>query len=184
MKAIINWFLVLAALSLSFVTLSCSKANYGCSKREQRKSAKHFNKSVNLCSNEAMRQSLAYFPFKESDSTFVKVETIIDTFVHYDTLVINDTTFITKFINKLVNKVTTREVRVEDSRKASILQNQLDACNLRELEIANDLNKSNVNLAKEKSAKQVYKWILIWIIVIIASVIGVKVVMPKILNKL
>jgi hypothetical protein len=184
MKAIINWFLVLAALSLSFVTLSCSKANYGCSKREQRKSAKHFNKSVNLCSSEAMRQSLAYFPFKESDSTFVKVETIIDTFVHYDTLVINDTAFITKFINKVVNKVTTREVRVEDSRKIGIVQNQLDNCNLRELEIANDLNKSNVNLAKEKSAKQVYKWILIWIIVIIASVIGVKVVMPKILNRL
>jgi hypothetical protein len=184
MKAIINWLFVIAALSLSFVTLSCSKANYGCSKREIRKSAKHFNKSVNLCSNEAMRQSLAYFPFKESDSTFVKVETIIDTFVHYDTLVINDTAFITKFINKVVNKVTTREVRVEDSRNIGIIQNQLDNCNLRELEIANDLNKSNVNLAKEKSAKQVYKWILIWIIVIIASVIGVKVVMPKILNRL
>ena len=184
MKAIINWFLVLAALSLSFVILSCSKANYGCSKREIRKSAKHFNKSVNLCSNEAMRQSLAYFPFKESDSTFVKVETIIDTFVHYDTLVVNDTAFITKFVNKVVNKVTTREVRIEDSRKLGILQNQLDACNLRELEIANELNQKNVGLAKEKSAKQVYKWILIWIIVIIASVIGVKVVMPKILNKL
>jgi hypothetical protein len=184
MKAIINWLFVIAALSLSFVTLSCSKANYGCSKREIRKSAKHFNKSVNLCSNEAMRQSLAYFPFKESDSTFVKVETIIDTFIHFDTLVVNDTAFITKFVNKVVNKVTTREVRVEDSRRIGIIQNQLDNCNLRELEIANDLNKSNVNLAKEKSAKQVYKWILIWIIVIIASVIGVKVVMPKILNKL
>jgi hypothetical protein len=184
MKAIINWLFVIAALSLSFVTLSCSKANYGCSKREVRKSAKHFNKSVNLCSNEAMRQSLAYFPFKESDSTFVKVETIIDTFIHFDTLVVNDTAFITKFVNKVVNKVTTREVRVEDSRRIGIIQNQLDNCNLRELEIANDLNKSNVNLAKEKSAKQVYKWILIWIIVIIASVIGVKVVMPKILNKL
>jgi hypothetical protein len=184
MKSIINWLLVIAALSLSFVTLSCSKANYGCSKREERKSAKHFNKSVNWCQSEAMRQSLAHFPFKESDSTFVKVETIIDTFVHYDTLVINDTAFITKFVNKVVNKVTTREVRVEDSRKLGILQNQLDACNLRELEIANELNKNNVNLAKEKSAKQVYKWILIWIIVIIASVIGVKVVMPKILNKL
>ena len=184
MKTFINWFLVLAALSLSFVTLSCSKANYGCSKREVRKSAKHFNKSVNLCSNEAMRQSLAYFPFKESDSTFVKVETIIDTFVHYDTLVINDTAFITKFINKVVNKVTTREVRVEDSRNIGILQNQLDACNLRELDIANELNHKNVGLAKEKSAKQVYKWILIWIIIIIASVIGVKVVMPKILNRL
>lgn len=184
MKSIINWLLIIAALSLSFVTLSCSKPQYGCTKREIRKSAKHFTKSVNLCSNEAMRQSLAYFPFKESDSTFVKVETIVDTFVHYDTLVINDTAFITKFINKVVNKVTTREVRVEDSRRIGILQNQLDECNLRELEIANELNQKNVGLAKEKSAKQVYKWILIWIIVIIASVIGVKVVMPKILNKL
>ncbi len=184
MKSIINWLLIIAALSLSFVTLSCSKANYGCSKREIRKSAKHFTKSVNLCSNEAMRQSLAYFPFKESDSTFVKVETIIDTFVHYDTLVVNDTAFITKFINKVVNKVTTREVRVEDSRRIGILQDQLDACNLRELDIANELNQKNVGLAKEKSAKQVYKWILIWIIIIIASVIGVKVVMPKILNRL
>jgi hypothetical protein len=184
MKSIINWLFVIAALSLSFVTLSCSKANYGCSKREERKSAKHFNKSVNWCQSEAMRQSLAHFPFKESDSTFVKVETIIDTFVHYDTLVVNDTAFITKFVNKVVNKVTTREVRIEDSRKVGILQNQLDACNLRELDIANELNKKNVGLAKEKSAKQVYKWILIWIIVIIASVIGVKVVMPKILNRL
>ena len=184
MKSIINWLLIIAALSLSFVTLSCSKANYGCSKREIRKSAKHFTKSVNLCSNEAMRQSLAYFPFKESDSTFVKVETIIDTFIHYDTLVVNDTAFITKFINKVVNKVTTREVRIEDSRKLGILQNQLDACNLRELEIANELNKTNLSLAKEKSAKQVYKWILIWIIIIIGCIIGVKVVMPKILNKL
>ena len=94
MKSIINWLFVIAALSLSFVTLSCSKANYGCSKREERKSAKHFNKSVNWCQSEAMRQSLVHFPFKESDSTFVKVETIIDTFVHYDTLVINDTAFI------------------------------------------------------------------------------------------
>lgn len=184
MKAIINWLLIIAALSLSFVTLSCSKANYGCSKREVRKSAKHFTKSVNLCSNEAMRQSLAYFPFKESDSTFVKVETIIDTFVHYDTLVVNDTAFITKFVNKVVNKVTTREVRVEDSRRIGIIQNQLDNCNLRELDIANELNKTNLSLAKEKSAKQVYKWILIWIIIIIASVIGIKVVMPKILNRL
>ena len=184
MKSIINWLLIIAALSLSFVTLSCSKPQYGCSKREIRKSAKHFNKSVNWCSNEAMRQSLAYFPFKESDSTFVKVETIVDTFVHYDTLVVNDTAFITKFVNKVVNKVTTREVRVEDSRKIGILQNQLDNCNLRELDIANELNKTNLSLAKEKSAKQVYKWILIWIIVIIASVIGIKVVMPKILNRL
>lgn len=184
MNNFINWLFIVAALSLSFVTLSCSKPNYGCSNREQRKSAKHFNKSVNWCANEAMRQSLAYFPFKESDSTFVKVETIVDTFVHFDTLVINDTAFITKFVNKVVNKVTTREVRVEDSRRINILQNQLDACNLRELEIANELNKKNVNLAKEKSAKQVYKWILIWIIVIIASVIGIKVVMPKVLNKL
>ena len=184
MKSIINWLLIIAALSLSFVTLSCSKPQYGCTKREIRKSAKHFTKSVNLCSNEAMRQSLAYFPFKESDSTFVKVETIIDTFIHYDTLVVNDTAFITKFINKVVNKVTTREVRMEDSRKIGILQNQLDNCNLRELEIANELNQKNVGLAKEKSAKQVYKWILIWIIIIIASVIGVKVVMPKILNRL
>jgi hypothetical protein len=115
---------------------------------------------------------------------FVKVETIVDTFTHYDTLVINDTAFITKFVNKVVNKVTTREVRVEDSRRIGILQNQLDNCNLRELDIANELNKTNVSLAKEKSAKQVYKWILIWIIIIIASVIGIKVVMPKILNKL
>lgn len=184
MKSIINWLFIIAALSLSFVTLSCSKLQYGCTKREQRKSAKHFNKSVNWCSNEAMRQSLAYFPFKESDSTFVKVETIVDTFVHYDTLVVNDTAFITKFVNKVVNKVTTREVRVEDSRKIGILQNQLDNCNLRELDIANELNKTNLSLAKEKSAKQVYKWILIWIIIIIASVIGIKVVMPKILNRL
>ena len=184
MKSIINWLLIIAALSLSFVTLSCSKPQYGCTKREIRKSAKHFNKSVNLCSNEAMRQSLAYFPFKESDSTFVKVETIVDTFVHYDTLVVNDTAFITKFVNKVVNKVTTREVRVEDSRKIGILQNQLDNCNLRELDIANELNQKNIGLAKEKSAKQVYKWILIWIIIIIASVIGIKVVMPKILNRL
>ena len=184
MKSIINWLLIIAALSLSFVTLSCSKPQYGCTKREIRKSAKHFTKSVNWCSNEAMRQSLAYFPFKESDSTFVKVETIVDTFVHYDTLVVNDTAFITKFVNKVVNKVTTREVRVEDSRKIGILQNQLDNCNLRELDIANELNKTNLSLAKEKSAKQVYKWILIWIIIIIASVIGIKVVMPKILNRL
>ena len=184
MKTFINWLFIIAALSLSFVTLSCSKPQYGCTKREIRKSAKHFNKSVNLCSNEAMRQSLVHFPFKESDSTFVKVETIIDTFVHYDTLVVNDTAFITKFVNKVVNKVTTREVRVEDSRRIGILQNQLDNCNLRELDIANELNQSNVNLAKEKSAKQVYKWILIWIIIIIASVIGIKVVMPKILNRL
>jgi hypothetical protein len=184
MKSIINWLFVIAALSLSFVTLSCSKANYGCSKREERKSAKHFNKSVNWCQSEAMRQSLVHFPLKESDSTFVKVETIIDTFVHYDTLVINDTAFITKFINKVVNKVTTREVRVEDSRRIGIIQNQLDNCNLRELDIANELNKSNVNLAKEKSAKQVYKWILIWIIIIIGCIIGIKVVMPKILNRL
>jgi len=184
MKSIINWLFVIAALSLSFVTLSCSKPQYGCTKREQRKSSKHFTKSVNWCSNEAMRQSLAYFPFKESDSTFVKVETIIDTFVHYDTLVINDTAFITKFVNKVVNKVTTREVRVEDSRKVGILQNQLDNCNLRELDIANELNQKNIGLAKEKSAKQVYKWILIWIIIIIGCIIGVKVVMPKILNRL
>jgi hypothetical protein len=184
MKSIINWLFVIAALSLSFVTLSCSKANYGCSKREERKSAKHFNKSVNWCQSEAMRQSLAHFPFKESDSTFVKVETIIDTFVHYDTLVINDTAFITKFVNKVVNKVTTREVRVEDSRRIGIIQNQLDNCNLRELDIANELNKTNLSLAKEKSAKQVYKWILIWIIIIIGCIIGIKVVMPKILNRL
>jgi hypothetical protein len=184
MKSIINWFLVLAALSLSFITLSCSKPQYGCSKREIRKSAKYFNKSVNLCSNEAMRQSLAYFPFKESDSVFVKVETVVDTFTHYDTLVVNDTAFITKFVNKVVNKVTTREIKVEDNRKSLLLQNHLDACNLRELEIATELNKTNISLAKEKSAKQVYKWILIWIIIIIASVIGIKVVMPKILNKL
>jgi hypothetical protein len=156
MKAIINWLFVIAALSLSFVTLSCSKANYGCSKREERKSAKHFNKSVNWCQSEAMRQSLVHFPFKESDSTFVKVETIVDTFVHYDTLVVNDTAFITKFVNKVVNKVTTREVRVEDSRRIGIIQNQLDNCNLRELDIANELNKTNLSLAKEKSAKQVY----------------------------
>jgi hypothetical protein len=184
MKAIINWLFVIAALSLSFVTLSCSKANYGCSKREERKSAKHFNKSVNWCQSEAMRQSLVHFPFKESDSTFVKVETIIDTFVHYDTLVVNDTAFITKFVNKVVNKVTTREVRVEDSRRIGIIQNQLDNCNLRELDIANELNKTNLSLAKEKSAKQVYKWILIWIIIIIGCIIGIKVVMPKILNRL
>ena len=184
MKSIINWFLVLAALSLSFITLSCSKPQYGCSKREQKKSAKHFEKSVNWCQSEAMRQSLVYFPFKESDSVFVKVETLVDTFTHYDTLVVNDTAFITKFVNKVVNKVTTREVKVEDSRKSGILQNQLDACNLRELDIANELNKTNVSLAKEKSAKQVYKWILIWIIIIIGCIIGVKVVMPKILNKI
>jgi hypothetical protein len=184
MKTFINWLFIIAALSLSFVTLSCSKPQYGCTKREIRKSAKHFNKSVNLCSNEAMRQSLAYFPFKESDSTFVKVETIVDTFVHYDTLVINDTAFITKFVNKVVNKVTTREVRVEDSRRIGIIQNQLDNCNLRELDIANELNKTNLSLAKEKSAKQVYKWILIWIIIIIGCIIGIKVVMPKILNRL
>ena len=184
MKSIINWLFVIAALSLSFVTLSCSKANYGCSKREIRKSAKHFNKSVNWCQSEAMRQSLVHFPFKESDSAFVKVETIVDTFVHFDTLVINDTAFITKFINKVVNKVTTREIRVEDSRKIGILQNQLDNCNLRELDIANELNKANLSLAKEKSAKQVYKWILIWIIIIIGCIIGIKVVMPKILNRL
>jgi hypothetical protein len=184
MNNFINWLFIIAAFSLSFITLSCSKPQYGCTKREQRKSAKHFNKSVNWCSNEAMRQSLAYFPFKESDSTFVKVETIIDTFVHYDTLVVNDTAFITKFVNKVVNKVTTREIKVEDSRKSGMLQSQLDACNLRELDIANELNKTNVSLAKEKSAKQVYKWILIWIIIIIGCIIGVKVVMPKILNKL
>jgi hypothetical protein len=83
-----------------------------------------------------------------------------------------------------VNKVTTREIKVEDSRKSLILQNHLDACNLRELDIANELNKANVTLAKEKSAKQVYKWILIWIIIIIGCIIGIKVVMPKILNKL
>jgi len=172
------------SLAALILFASCSKPHYGCTKREQRKSAKHFRKSVNWCVNEAMQQSLSHFPFKESDSTFSKVETVIDTFTHYDTLVKNDTVYITKHVDKVVNKVTTntKEVRVEDGRRLGILQGELDIANKKIADKDKEISELNVKVAKEKSAKQVYKWILIALFAVSASIAGVKYVIPKVLK--
>lgn len=172
------------SLAALILFASCSKPHYGCTKREQRKSAKHFRKSVNWCVNEAMAQSLSHFPFKESDSTWSEIQTITDTITKYDTSIINDTVYITKYVDKLVNKVTTntKEVRVEDGRKIGILQNELSIAAQKEADMAVEMSELNVKVAKEKSAKQVYKWILIALFAACASIFGIKYVIPNVLK--
>jgi len=184
MKTVIKLSGVLFLIGLILFACSCSKPHYGCKKREQRKSAKHFNKSVNWCSSEAMRQSLVHFPFKESDSTFSETETKVDTFTRYDTLVENDTVYIIKYVDRIVNKVTTntKEVRVEDGRRVGLLENELAIASQKEADMAVELSEMNAKVASEKSAKNVYKWLLIWILVAIAAIFGVKFVIPKILR--
>lgn len=172
------------SLAALILFASCSKPHYGCTKREQRKSAKHFRKSANWCVNEAMAQSLSHFPFKESDSTWSEIQTITDTITKYDTSIINDTVYITKYVDKVVNKVTTntKEVRVEDGRKLGILQGQLDIANQKIADKDKEISELKVKVAKERASKQVYKWIIILAIAAFASVYGGRIIINKVLK--
>lgn len=161
---------------------SCSKPHYGCTKREQRQSAKHFNKSFNWCANEAMRQSLVHFPMKESDSTWSEVQTVTDTITKYDTTIINDTVYITKYVDKIVNKVTTntKEVRVEDGRKIGMLQNDINILEKKLAKSIEDKIKAEKGKAKSDGKLVVFYWAFGVVAGIVCIRFAVKNFKPKI----
>ena len=172
MKTVIKLSGVLFLIGLILFACSCSKPHYGCKKREQRKSAKHFNKSVNWCVNEAMAQSLVHFPFKESDSTFSETETKVDTFTHYDTLVENDTVYIIKYVDRIVNKVTTntKEVRVEDGRRIGLLQNDISILN----KILAQAIEDKISAEKGKAKSDGKLLVFYWAIGVVIGIVGVR----------
>lgn len=76
--------ILLCALPLFFLmaaSTSCYTERIGCKNREVRLSAKHFKKSVNWCTTEAMRQSLVYFPPIEKDSSWSDIAKGRDTII-------------------------------------------------------------------------------------------------------
>lgn len=129
-----------------------------------------------------MRQSLVYFPFTERDSTFSKVETLTDTFTHYDTLVQNDTVYIIKYVDKVINKVTTntKEVRVEDGRRVGLLQNEISILEKKLAAAIEEKIKSDKAKAKSDGKLMVFYWGIGIVIGIVGIGFAVKNFKPKI----
>jgi len=181
MKTVIKLSGVLFLIGLILFACSCSKPHYGCKKREVRYVQKHFPKLVNKCNSETIRQSLIYYPLVESDSVFSETETKVDTFTHYDTLVENDTVYITKYVDRIVNKVTTntKEVRVEDGRRVGLLENDISILNKRLAQAIEDKIIAEKGKAKSDGKLLVFYWAIGVVIGIVGIRFAVKNFKPK-----
>lgn len=185
---------------------SCSKPHYGCTKREQRKSAKHFNKSVNWCANEAMRQSLVHFPMKESDSTWSDYVKGVDTFWRMSEPIVYDCDEFIRQRDSLAKLGVKTEKKAsvkcpdcpytidtinrykqtikEDGRRIGILQNELAIAAQKEADMAVELSEMNVEIAEQETAKKIWRNLFIGLATILALIFGIKFVIPKVLNRI
>jgi len=204
MNQIIKLSFILIALGLTLFVIGCSKPHFGCSKREERQSARYFVKSVNKCQNEAMRQSLLFFPPIEKDSIWSdyvkgvdtvwlpseKVEFDCDSFINWRNSQ-NKPSVKTKALIKCpdcpytVDTVKKYKLTIQqDQRLLNLAKDKIAELEFKQSEMVSELNKKNVEIAKEKAAKRIYKWILISLFAVASSIVGIKFIIPKVLGKI
>ena len=192
------------SLAALILFAGCSKPHYGCTKREQRKSAKHFRKSVNWCVNEAMAQSLSHFPFNESDSTWSEYEKGVDTFWRMSDPIVYDCDEFIRQRDSLAKLGIKTEKKAsvkcpdcpytidtikkykntikEDGRKIGILQNELSIEAQKEADMAVEISELRVEIAEQETAKKIWRNLFIGLATILALIFGVKFVIPKVLK--
>lgn len=163
---------------------SCKSAKIGCTPKQERKAAKFFYKGLNICQAEVARQSGIALPNIEKDSSWSNVtpgEVIIDTFTHYDTVIINDTVYLTKYLRVNSRQVDTMRInthtRVTDNRAVIVKDAEI-------LKLQQELSKANSRADKAGEAKKFYFWTTLGLLAIIAISFGIRYIIPKVLNKL
>lgn len=206
MKTVIKLYGVLFLIGLILFACSCSKPRYGCTKREVKYVQKHFPKLVNKCNAETIRQSLIYYPLVESDSTWSEYKKGVDTFWRMSEPIVYDCDeFIrqrdsmAKLGLKTKKKASVKcpdcpytideinhykQTIKEDGRRVGILENELSIAAQKEADMAVELSEKNVEIAKEKTAKRIWRNLFIALSTLFAVIIGVKFIIPKVLNRL
>ena len=202
MRVLFIFYLCVVAIGCTLLLWGCKAPEYGCSKRQQQKSRKHFVKSVNFCQTEAMAQSLLFFPFGEKDSSWSDYARGVDTLwlpsapVDYDCdKFIRERDSLARLGVKTTQKASVKcpdcpytvdtvkkylQKLMEDKRRIGILENALTIANQKEADMAVKLSEKNVAIVKMRAEKNIYRNILLAIVAIIGLAVGVKIFKLKI----
>lgn len=167
-------------IKLSFVLIALGLTMYTCSScTSQKKALRQVIKAdVNYPTVVSGYCATKYPPKFSKGETITKIvqgETQIDTMVLFDTISRETVKYLTKFRVDTFHSHTTDTV--ENTALAEKLAAEIDG-------LWKEYNDTKVELKGENSEKKIWRNLFVGLATLIALVIGVKFVIPKVLNKL